>query len=358
MSSLCQRFFCRVILVLSVIVIAPIPEIFASSFAENLSGKTVKLIIAGSPGGSHDAYGRTLVKHLETLLPETDFVVQNNRKAGGILAAKEVQEANGTSITLGLFHPSLVYMQLLDQQDGAFDLTRFKWVASLSRDQRFYGVRKDFAEPTLKGALAHDGQLLAGTSAAGATSDVDLLLASALTGLHTKVVYGFRSSAQRKAIIAGELDMMVGSVAGSQNLLESGDLVPILKISPDSYPDSFADVPALQDSIQPGAPAQIVELMETINDTGRVLAAGPQTSDEDVEALRLAVAEIFQGAEYQQENEALGLFLSPATGDQVEARIGILLSGRPELKAMLAKAVECGRQISEAQIETCDFASW
>lgn len=330
----------------------------ANAAADELAGKTVKLVIAGSAGGSHDAYGRTLIRHLEKAHPDTTFIAQNNRKAGGLLAAKAIQEAKGDVITLGLFHPSLVYMQLLDQQEGAFDLTTFKWIASLSRDQRFYGVRKDFIDTTLEGAIAYDKQPLSGTSAAGARSDVDLLLASALTGLKTKVVYGFRSSAQRKAIIAGELDLIVGSVVANGKLLKSGDLLPILKISPEPYPGSFAAVPALRDAARDGAPADLVTLMETINDTGRLLVAAPDTKDADISALRSAVGEIFESADYRAENQKLGLFLEPTGGAVIEARMNDLLTGKPELKATLAKAVECGRQISEGEITACDFASW
>ncbi|HSM42158.1 MAG TPA: hypothetical protein VK862_15505 [Afifellaceae bacterium] len=355
---LSEKFWRALVPALLACTLALVPPASASDLSDKLAGKTVKLIIAGSPGGSHDAYGRTLAKHLQLILPQTDFAIQNNRKAGGLLAAQEVQQADGSSITLGLFHPSMLYMQLLDQHENAFNLKDFRWIASLSRDQRFYGVRKGFAPPTLEGVRTYDGQALAGTSASGATSDIDLLLGSALTGMKLKVVYGFRSSAQRKAIIAQELDLMVGSLAGNQGLMESGDIIPILKISPDHYPDTFARIPALRDNMQPGAPGVLAELMETINDMGRILAAAPNTSDDDVQALRQAVQQLFSDPDYQRENEELGLYLSPESGSAVDDRIKALLTGRPTLKASLAKAVECGRRISEAQVDHCDFANW
>ena len=147
---LSERFWRALVPTLLAFTLALVVPASASDLGERLAGKTVKLIIAGSPGGSHDAYGRTLAKHLQKLLPQTDFVIQNNRKAGGLLAAKEIQQAGGDSIALGLFHPSMLYMQLLDQHENAFDLSSFKWIASLSRDQRFYGVRKGFAPATLE----------------------------------------------------------------------------------------------------------------------------------------------------------------------------------------------------------------
>jgi tripartite-type tricarboxylate transporter receptor subunit TctC len=355
---LSDRFWRTLVPTLIAFTLALVLPASAFNFSERLAGKTVKLIIAGSPGGSHDAYGRTLAKHLQQLLPQTDFAIQNNRKAGGLLAAQEVQQADGNSITLGLFHPSMLYMQLLDQHENAFDLKEFRWIASLSRDQRFYGVRRGFAPATLEGVRTHDGQALAGTSASGARSDIDLLLGSALTGLKLKVVYGFRSSAQRKAIIAEELDVMVGSLAGNQELMESGDIIPVLKISPDHYPDTFAGIPALRDNMLPGAPGELVELMEAINDMGRILAAAPNTEDEDVQALREATQKLFSDPDYQRENRELGLYLSPEPGNSVDDRINVLLTGRPTLKTSLAKAVECGRRISEAQANACDFANW
>lgn len=360
MTNPARRFFvfCFSIAIAFPMGLAAGPARAADTFKEQLSGRTVKLIIAGSAGGGHDAYGRTLIKHLQIVLPETTFVAQNNRKAGGLLAAQDVQDANGETIVLGLFHPSLIYMQLLDQQQGAFDLSEFKWVASLSHDQRFFGTRRDFPDPTIEGLKQYDSQPLSGTSAAGARSDVELLLTSALTGLRIKVVYGFGSSAQRKAIIAGEIDMIVGSIASNQKIIDSGDLIPVLRITRGGYPDSMAGVPALVDHVRADSPPELLELMEAIIETGRLLTAGPAVEDKIVVALRSAVDVVFASPDYAAENKRLGLYLRPTAGESVDARIKSLISDKPELKTALAKAVECGRQVSEGKIEACDFASW
>ena len=322
-----------------------------------LSGKTVKLIIAGSAGGSHDTYGRTLVDFLKIRLPDTRFLVQNNRKAGGFLAAQDVQEAGGELVTIGLFQPSLVYSQMLDQQEGAFDLRDWKWIASLSFDQRLYMARKDFPDPTIEGVRAYPKQILAGTSAAGARSDVDLLLLNALAGINGKIVYGFRSSAQRKAIIAGELDYIIGSLASSKRYIDSGDFVPFLRISVGEFPDGIGDIPSLSDVALPGAPQKIIELMKAVDGTGRVLAAGPNVPDEIVDALRTFVAFAFSLPDYRSENEKKGLSIRFTSGVDVGANIQAFLNDQSTI-AVFRKAVECGREISDGKLARCDFASW
>ena len=98
--------------------------------------------------------------------------------------------------------------------------------------------------------------------------------------------------------------------------------------------------------------------MAAINETGRILAASPAVEEKTIVALRSAVDAVFASQDYAAENKSLGLYLDPTPGEQVEARVKSLISDKPKLKTILAKAVECGRQISDGKIEACDFAGW
>ena len=63
------------------------------SGAEFYRGKTVTYIVATSPGGGHDFYGRLVARHMERLLPGSSFVVKNVPGAGHLLGGRERRAA-------------------------------------------------------------------------------------------------------------------------------------------------------------------------------------------------------------------------------------------------------------------------
>jgi len=57
-------------------------------------GKTIRLIVAFSPGGGYDAYSRTIGRHLGKHIPSNPtVVVENMTGAGGIIHANFMYQA-------------------------------------------------------------------------------------------------------------------------------------------------------------------------------------------------------------------------------------------------------------------------
>jgi tripartite-type tricarboxylate transporter receptor subunit TctC len=62
--------------------------VYAASDDNFYKGKTIRLIVAFSPGGGYDAYSRTIGRHLGKHIPgNPSVVVENMTGAGGIIHA-------------------------------------------------------------------------------------------------------------------------------------------------------------------------------------------------------------------------------------------------------------------------------
>ena len=82
---------------------------------ESFAGKTVKLVVAYSPGGSFDLYTRLIARHIGKHLPgKPSTIVQNMTGAAGMIAANYVYNtAKPDGLTIGAFAGPLVLQHVM-----------------------------------------------------------------------------------------------------------------------------------------------------------------------------------------------------------------------------------------------------
>ena len=107
----------RIICALSVVVLV----FFYSSpgHAQNpfYEGKTVRIIVGFSPGGTYDLWARLMAHHMSKHVPGSPtFVVQNMTGGGSMIAANYIYNvAKPDGLTLGLVTPALYIGRLIVQ---------------------------------------------------------------------------------------------------------------------------------------------------------------------------------------------------------------------------------------------------
>jgi tripartite-type tricarboxylate transporter receptor subunit TctC len=79
------------------------------------SGKTITYIIATSPGGGYDAYGRLIGQNLGEKLGASKVLFKNLPGAGHIIGANTLYAAKPDGLTIGTFNTGLIYAQILNQ---------------------------------------------------------------------------------------------------------------------------------------------------------------------------------------------------------------------------------------------------
>src|SRR5487761_1057066 len=98
--------------------------------------KTITYIVATTPGGGYDTYGRLIARYLQIHLPGSRIVVKNVPGAGNIIGANTIYASRPDGLTIGMFNTGLIYDQLIHREGVQFDLTRFSWIGKAADDTR------------------------------------------------------------------------------------------------------------------------------------------------------------------------------------------------------------------------------
>ena len=87
----------RRLLVAGTTVLTFIMAAYAQSAEDSYKGKTITYIVATSPGGGYDTYGRLISRYLGKFLANAKVIVLNVPGAGHIVGADETYVARPTA---------------------------------------------------------------------------------------------------------------------------------------------------------------------------------------------------------------------------------------------------------------------
>ena len=110
-------------------------------------GKTVRIVVGFSPGGTYDVWARLMAHHLSKHVPGSpSFVVQNMTGGGSMVAANHVYTvAKPDGLTFGLVTPALYIEQLAGRNEVQHDWLKFSYVGSPERTARIFYIRAALA---------------------------------------------------------------------------------------------------------------------------------------------------------------------------------------------------------------------
>ncbi len=101
---------------------------------EFFNGRTISYIIATSPGGGFDGYGRLVAQYMEKQLPGATIVVRNMPGAGHLIGANAIYAAKPDGLTIGTFNISVMYSQVTGARAAKFDLGKMSWIGKAAAD--------------------------------------------------------------------------------------------------------------------------------------------------------------------------------------------------------------------------------
>ena len=95
-------------------------------------GKTIRLIVATTPGGGFDAYSRMLARHIgKHISGNPTFVVENMPGAAFLIGTNYLyRQAKPDGLTLGNWIGTLVLHQLTGREGIEFDARKFEYVGA------------------------------------------------------------------------------------------------------------------------------------------------------------------------------------------------------------------------------------
>jgi tripartite-type tricarboxylate transporter receptor subunit TctC len=309
-------------------------------------GKTLRLVVASTPGGGFDTFARVLAKYMGKYVPGNPaIIVENMPGAGHVLAANMIYNTGRKDGTVMVnFSSAPILANFFDDPGAQLDSTKYNWLGVRELDHVACAVSRTSGFNRLEEATGARQLILGGLAPASNTDTVPNLLRN-LLGLNIKVVSGYPGVSQiRLAVEQNELHGVCFSWSGMKSTwkdeLATGEIKVIAQAGKKPHPD-LPNVPMIQDLATTDEQRQLIEAGIILPlEFAQAYAMPPGVPAERVQAMREAYLATLQDAEFLAEARRLQFEIDPVTGEQVEQAIKKLFSLPPEMRAKLQAAFE------------------
>ena len=308
------------------IALAPAQEARADAISDFYTGKTVKVIIGTTAGGTYDLYGRTIARHLGKYIPGSPTVIAQNMPGAASYAAAanvfSVAPQDGTII--GAIASALPHQPLIDPNSPKLDVARINWLPSPSTFTVVMAVRSELPIRNLEGLRTHPTVMA--TIAPGQLPS--LIVAATNDTLGTKIRGINGHPGMNDAIISierGELDGYPAIPADALkrlfgNLMTQGKLRVLLQYGPAPSPD-YPDAPYAVDLATNPADRMLLDLAQAPLKNGYTYMMGPGVPQDRLEAIRKALTATYNDPEFKIDADRQVLNIEPVEAGKVKELI-------------------------------------
>jgi tripartite-type tricarboxylate transporter receptor subunit TctC len=298
-------------------------------------GKIITYIVSTSAGGIYDAQGRLLARYLQEQLPGSRVVVRNVPGAGHIVGANTLYAARPDGLTIGTFNTGLIYAQLLERPGIRFDLSEMSYISKATSDTRALVVSARSGVSRIEDILESDSPVMFAASGVGSAAYIETRILEDALNLPLQIVPGFEGTEAELSMMRGEVVAQVGTATSLEMFVNNGNGRFLLVLSDT---DSYPGVPRAVDHAKDEHSRQLLSLVSTLSQIGRLTAGPPGMPPDILETLRDAAMAAMADPGYRQESERLALPMNPARGDRVEEMVEEALAQSPEMIAYLKAA--------------------
>jgi len=293
-------------------------------------GNKLTYVVATSPGGGYDAYGRLITKFMAKKLDAT-ILVKNMPGAGHIIGANYIYTAEPDGTVFGSFNTGLIHAQLLEREGVLFDLNKMSWIGKAAGDTRVLVMSDKSQYKTIEDILAAKEPVKFGTAGIGSASTNDILLLVQALGIDAKIVPGFNGNEGEMSMMRGEIDGTFGSLSSLQPFVDFGNGTFVLQMG-----EVAADIPMALDYAPDNNSRSLINLIGSQAQLSRLTAGPPGIPADRLKVLQDVYLEVMSDPEFLAEAAKQGLPIAPLIGDALAVKIGEALVQSPE---MLAKIV-------------------
>ena len=311
------------------------PPALAESGADFFKDKTVNYIVATSPGGGYDTYGRLIAEYMQRHLPGSTFVVKNIPGAGHIIGANTLYASKPDGLTIGTFNTGLIYNQLIGNEAVKFDLEKMSWIGKAANEPRIIAIAQQSPITTYKHLAEQKEGVTFAAAGIGSAAYVETVMLSNALKLPIKILTGYNGNEDQLAMRRGEIVGTISARSTWDPFVKNGFGRYIAQIGGASN-----DVPQLTSLITDRDAQKLVALIQSQGDISRLTAGPPGIPDDRLLALRTAYRKAMEDKELLAKMEKLGLPVDPAYGDDVLMAIKAALNQKPETVKLLDEALK------------------
>ena len=310
-----------------------------SAAAAFFRGKTINYIVATSPGGGYDTYGRLVARYMSKYLPGTKIIVTNLPGAGHVIGADTIYAAKPDGLTIGTFNTGLIYMQLLNAPGVRFDLTKMSWIGKAAADPRVLVISK-------KSGITNVRQLLDPTrrpinlfaAGMGSAGYLDTRLAVFAIHLNVRLIPGYSGSEGTMSMLRGETDGTIGSESSYAQFVAQGEGSYLLEFG---GPPGSAIPHAGQFAATPAA-RKLLKLIAAESEVSRLTAGPPGIPADRLQLLRSVYLKALADPGLRAQARKMDAPINPSGGRHVWQVIDEALQLTPSTLQLLRQAVHAG----------------
>lgn len=315
----------------------------AQGQANFYKGKTIRVIIGYSAGGTNDLWARAVARYWGKYIPgNPNLLVQNMPGAATMVAANYIYgvgKADG--LTLGLIAPALFFNQIAGQKEVQFDWAKFAWIGSPEETSEMLSIRADSPFKTLDDIRKASVPPKCGTTGTGTPGHYFPRLLEEVLGLKFDLVTGYPGASDIDlAIEKGEVQCRAGTTSAffgrepGKTWAKTG-FVRILVIGGTKREARAPGVPTIWELMENYKTPDFGKRMATVllspGSFGRPIVGGPGMPAERVKMLREGFAKAMKDPELLAEAEKRGWEPDLVSGETLETLARDVVTLPPEV---------------------------
>jgi tripartite-type tricarboxylate transporter receptor subunit TctC len=317
--------------------VAALP-VAAQDGAAFYKGKTVNYVVATSPGGGYDFYGRLVARYMEKDLPGATVVIKNMPGAGHIVGANYIYAARPDGLTIGTFNTGLLYSQIAKGGGVKFDLARMSWIGKASTEQRVMvtSMLSPFQSFADVQAATKDKPVKVSIGGVGSAAYAETMIIARAFNLNFQVIPGYVGGETEMAMRRGEIDANFGGLATYEPFVKNGYGRFVLQSGGKAQPG----VPQASQLAQTPEAQALIALIDSQAEIGRLTAGPPEIPADRLAVLRAAYKAAMDDPELQEQAAKGEKPVEPLYGEDVATRIRAALNQTPEMAAFIAEVTK------------------
>jgi tripartite-type tricarboxylate transporter receptor subunit TctC len=328
---------------LFIVLLLPFWSTSVHAQADFYKGKTIKMLIGYSAGGTNDLWARTIARFWGKHIPgNPDFIVQNMPGAGTLVAANYiygVEKSDG--LTMGLLAPGLFFNQLGGQKEVKFDWAKFAWIGSPEETSEMLSMRSDSPFKTLDDIREAAVPPRCGTTGTGTPGHYFPRLLEEVLGLKFNLITGYPGASDIDlAIEKGEVQCRAGTTSAffgrepGRTWAKTG-FVRILVIGGSKRDPRAPNVPTIWELMEkhktPESGKRLTTLLLSPGSFGRPIVGGPGIPADRVKILRESFLKAMKDPELLAEAEKRRWEPDPVSGETLQALAREVVTQPPEV---------------------------
>jgi tripartite-type tricarboxylate transporter receptor subunit TctC len=315
--------------------------------ADFYKGKTIRVVIGYSAGGTNDLWARAIARFWSKYIPgNPDIIVQNMPGAGTMIAANYIYGVGKSDgLTLGLISPALFFNQVGGQKEVKFDWAKFAWIGSPEGTSEMLSMRSDSPFRTLDDIRKATVPPRCGTTGAGTPGHYFPRLLEEVLDVKFNLVTGYPGASEIDlAIEKGEVQCRAGTTSAffgrepGRTWAKTG-FVRILVIGGSKREPRAPDVPTIWEMMEkhktPDSGKRLATVILSPGSFGRPIVGGPGVPADRVKILRDGFMKAMRDPELLAEAEKRGWEPDPVGGDKLEALAREVVTQPPDVIARM-----------------------